>query len=580
MKKKLIKKILISVTGIILLLALYSFSPYVIDVFARPYNLKKYKEKIVEKQKRLPVNYYLAPDGNDNNDGKTQKTAWRSISMINETEFNPGDSILLKGEQIFYGNMVFDEDDLGTSKNPIFVGSYGKGKATVDAGKGTGIQVLNGQGFHFSNLTIKGAGLNQNEGSGLALLNNLRGDIKLDFIKVDSVEAYGFGYWGIVVNGNRNKSGFRNLQIEYCLAHDNGDAGVYIYGEFDLYSKNYAHENVTIRNVVASNNPGRVNSKKNTGSGIVMSDTKNGLIEKCVAYSNGFLCTSNEGGPVGIWVWDSNNIIVQYNKSYNNKTGGKLDGGGFDLDGGTSNSVLQYNYSQDNDGAGFFLAQFTYARKNDGNIVRYNVSINDGRKNNYQGVNVWGNVTNASIYNNTILISSSQSSKPYGILIHQNTSPGYNNSTNPENILVANNLFLSSGDVTSVGVLIPKPKVKFINNNYYSFSNSLRILWDDKLYNSLSEWRDSTLQEKDGLNNYGLSVDPNLIDSTFEAVVSFPYSEKTMRSPGLEPGSQVINKGIDVQKIHNVRQPINTDINGTSIPQESRFDMGASEFKH
>ena len=45
------------------------------------------------------------------------------------------------------------------------------------------------------------------------------------------------------------------------------------------------------------------------------------------------------------------------------------------------NSVMQYNYSHDNDGAGYLLAQFTYAREFTNNIVRYNISENDGRKN-------------------------------------------------------------------------------------------------------------------------------------------------------------------------------------------------------
>jgi len=82
-------------------------------------------------------------------------------------------------------------------------------------------------------------------------------------------------------------------------------------------------------------------------------------------------------------------VVIQFNESYDNRTGGPADGGGFDLDSGTSNSILQYNYSHANDGAGFMLAHGRTDRLHAGNIVRYNVSQNDGRKNKYGGIHLW-----------------------------------------------------------------------------------------------------------------------------------------------------------------------------------------------
>ena len=38
-----------------------------------------------------------------------------------------------------------------------------------------------------------------------------------------------------------------------------------------------------------------------------------------------------------------------------------MDGVGFDFDGGVTNSVMQYNYSHDNDAAGFLRAQYAFA---------------------------------------------------------------------------------------------------------------------------------------------------------------------------------------------------------------------------
>ncbi len=55
-------------------------------------------------------------------------------------------------------------------------------------------------------------------------------------------------------------------------------------------------------------------------------------------------------------------------------------GAGFDFDGGCTNSTLQYNYSHDNYGAGYLLAQFDNAPLMKNITIRYNISENDGRK--------------------------------------------------------------------------------------------------------------------------------------------------------------------------------------------------------
>ena len=74
-----------------------------------------------------------------------------------------------------------------------------------------------------------------------------------------------------------------------------------------------------------------------------------------------------------------------------------------------THSVLQYNYSHDNDGSGYLLAQFAYARRFGGNIIRYNISENDSAKNNYGSLSIHGGVQVADldIYNNTLYIADS-----------------------------------------------------------------------------------------------------------------------------------------------------------------------------
>lgn len=196
---------------------------------------------------------------------------------------------------------------------------------------------------------------------------------------------------------------------------------MYVYGKFSPFEGKYANENVQIKYVTAYNNSGKPGKKiQNTGSGIVLSDVNGGVIERCIAYNNGWLCESEQGGPVGIWAWDSKNVIIQYNESYQNKTNGNFDGGGFDLDGGMQNSIIQYNYSHDNYGPGYLLAQFSYARLHKNNIVRYNISENDCRRNRYAGIHVWGAVEDAVIHNNTIFHSGIDTSPVYAVAFRYN----------------------------------------------------------------------------------------------------------------------------------------------------------------
>jgi len=573
MKRKTFKRIGRIVLVIILLIGAYFLAPVVINLIARPYNLKTYKNRLAEKEKQSPVTYYISPNGNDNNNGKSKEAAWKNISKINETEFNPGDSILLEGSQTFQGNIVFDEHDLGTAGKPIVISSYGGGSSTINAGDGFGIKIINAQGYHISNLNVKGSGQEKNNASGIAVFNNLKGDIKLAYIFIDSVEASGFGFFGILVAGEKGKSGFKNVQIENCNVNNNGDAGLYVYGEYKLNSKAYAHENVFVRNVKAYKNLGRPKSKKNTGSGIVLSDTDNGLIEKCVAYENGILCNAKQGGPVGIWAWDSRNIIIQNNESFNNKTGSVKDGGGFDLDGGMVNSIMQYNYSHDNDGSGFFLAQFTYARTHSGNIVRYNISENDGRKNSHAGIDIWGEVENAIVYNNTIFLSQALKDTPGALMFRPNlesSSPKF-----PKNIIIANNIFVTKGDVFIVNGIKESPSVKLINNNYYNTDSDFIFKREGKIFSSFEEWRKAAAQQKeeniiDGLTSNPMWQQVTAADS-LKGVSKIPFYN-------LQSSSPLIDKGINMEQVYKIKN-VAQDIIGTKLPQQSGFDLGALEFK-
>ena len=112
------------------------------------------------------------------------------------------------------------------------------------------------------------------------------------------------------------------------------------------------------------------------GDGIVVQMSKDALIEHNVVYN---AAEAGNAANAGIWAWDSDGTVIQYNEAYGTKKNtGNPDGQGFDVDYGQDGTIVQYNYSHDNEG-GFilFCGCGGGSRLSSNALVRYNVSEND-----------------------------------------------------------------------------------------------------------------------------------------------------------------------------------------------------------
>jgi parallel beta-helix repeat protein len=67
--------------------------------------------------------------GNDNNNGTSVSSPWKTISRVNSFTFSPGDIILFKKGGIWSGTITINQD--GTSSQPIIFSSYGIGELPV-----------------------------------------------------------------------------------------------------------------------------------------------------------------------------------------------------------------------------------------------------------------------------------------------------------------------------------------------------------------------------------------------------------------------------------------------------------------
>ena len=79
--------------------------------------------------------YLSSSSGNDNNDGLSAQTPWRSLAKANALSLLPGDTLLLKSGDIFVGQLVL-RNESGTVEHPIVVTNYGNSERPVIDGNG------------------------------------------------------------------------------------------------------------------------------------------------------------------------------------------------------------------------------------------------------------------------------------------------------------------------------------------------------------------------------------------------------------------------------------------------------------
>ena len=49
--------------------------------------------------------YYFAANGNDNNSGTTSSSPWQSLNKLNSLNLQPGDNVLFRSGDTFYGGL-------------------------------------------------------------------------------------------------------------------------------------------------------------------------------------------------------------------------------------------------------------------------------------------------------------------------------------------------------------------------------------------------------------------------------------------------------------------------------------------
>jgi hypothetical protein len=511
--------------------------------------------------------YYVSPAGNDEALGTSPQTPWQSLERANLVAYQPGDRLLLEGGSSFPGSLYFEPGESGTATSPITVSSYGIGRAVVDAGGANGFLAYNAGGIEVTDLAFKGPGPANNPKDGVLFYNDLPGAVDLGYLRINEVEVAGFDS-GVVI-GASGASGYRDVRLTQLALHDNVRTGLMIYGPpFNAAAADYAHEDVYVGEVAAYHNSGDPNDLiRNSGSGIVLGSVRRGIIERSLAYDNGWLCAAPEG-PVGIWAYDSTEVTIQFNESHHNRTGGRADGGGFDLDQNTSQSRLQYNYSHDNDGPGFLLYTGQPNQAHRGNTIRFNISQNDGRRNRQAGILLGGRLYESHVYHNSIYTEPTTRGAPAAFRVVSAGGSG---------IKIRNNIFYTKGGLPLVAApAAGLRKVQFQGNNYFSGGGGFRLTWGSQTYSSLGAWRSATGQEKLSTTSTGTSVDPQWLAPGGAGTLNDPMVLATVSAFQLKDTSQLIDAGLQLNKLFGTDVGPH-DYYGTPLPRGTAPEPGAYE---
>lgn len=488
--------------------------------------------------------YYISHNGDDKSPG-TRSKPFKSIQKINNIILQPGDKIFMRGKEIFTGTLSLTTQ--GTAEKPVIISSYGDGIATIDGGNKEAI-IIHGSHFQLKNINVKGSGRKTgNTTNGISLVEATNGI-------VENIKTEGFQKSGIEVRSGNN------IHLKKIHAVNNGFSGIHVTGTKERRSKN-----ILVKDCTAENNPGDpTNLDNHSGNGILAGWSDSVMIDHCTATNNGWDMPRAGNGPVGIWAYECSYLTIQHCISYRNRTSkGAKDGGGFDLDGGITNSVIQYCLSYENEGAGYGLFQYWGASLWYNNIVRYCVSINDATATEGSGgVFIWNGSPDSTQLADCIV---------HNNLVYSTHAPAveFEPQSLNKNFSFYNNIFIGSGPI----VHGPSSGEKFINNVWWTAGNEIVF----REHKNLADWSKATDQEKLNGIMVGKQVDPQLKGPLLTTITD-PYTLHSLTGYTLLTQSPLKNKGLRFETLSKI--PVAThDFFGNPVLKGNNPEPGIHEIR-
>lgn len=327
----------------------------------------------------LARNYYVdALEGKDSNSGTSEKMAWNSLSKVRALKLDGGDTLYLKRGQTHRG--ILELNAQGDSQRRAVVDAYGMGrKPIIEAPDSSmwAVMAKNPDFLTIQNLEIVNTGTSPMAGrTGIkieAIDCGICHDIELKCLDIRDVngsliKADGGGSAILIVNGGKEKSSiFDGLLIEDCTIRRCQRNGMIWNGISDRQNW-HPNRRVVVRKNLIEGVP---------GDGIVPIGCDGAIIEYNLMRDCPGTLPHSEAAA-GFWPWSCDNTVLRFNEVSNHRA--PWDGQAYDSDYNCQNTVIEYNYSHDNDG-GLALICCYGADNGVGNqntMLQYNLSVNDG----------------------------------------------------------------------------------------------------------------------------------------------------------------------------------------------------------
>ncbi len=499
------------------------------------------------------ANYYIKNTGNDNSNGLSDKTAWRTIAKVNSFKFKPGDNIYFKRGDLWREQLNFPSS--GSQTQPVTIDAYGNGNAPIinaaniitswtenttnvwaanyspnSTSWNSIVVAVNGVLYNLvnsiSNLNSENEFYIDGTSNPLSIYIYSKTDpnaslveassrqygIYLDskqYINIKNIDCRYASYAGIRLNGPQ-PNGY--CFIDSCNLYANRQDGIIMYN---------GHNNNTISNCVADYNGNGFYSNiadENTFSNNVASHN--------IHYTNGVYTDGH-----GFGIYKGNDCIVENCEASDNYSNLNFDGAN-----GANSITIRYNYfhnSQSHTG-GIIIGNVA-----SGGLVNiyYNLLTNNGGSDNGAGFGVDTQIGGKlNFLNNTI---------------YQNAfGEGCIYFVNADNCTIKNNIL---ANLRSFGycLIIGKGNINSDYNQFYLPNNNDIIQTGSTGYSSLSAWTSNSNQDSHSKSGDPLFTNPGINDYI------------------LQKNSPSIIAGINVS--------LDKDFNGMSIP-EYQPDIGA--FQH
>ena len=301
--------------------------------------------------------YYISDSlGNDENNGTSEATPWKTIERLSQVSLTAGDTVLFKSGDVWYGAFELDVSG-GMQDNPITFSSYGEGAkpslrlysgTVTQTTEGICLRLLNANGFVMDGLDIGYANLgiklyydaDHYESDYVRFTNchfhDIYGVTQLDGlpeIYFSAGIACGQENTEWVSSGDAEGNGWplRGLYVDNCTAYDAGSLVCGPFGVYGFYMTDCIAEECGYY-------------------GTTVFSCRKGYIDRCIFRNNG--SRDMPAGSCGIMIATEDFTVKNTIIAGQQRQGNNPDGCGIDFEWDCHNVVIENCLFQDNAGVG------------------------------------------------------------------------------------------------------------------------------------------------------------------------------------------------------------------------------------